>query len=106
MRICPNQFGILSILQVDTLSGERIALVRLKCTLDGSTYRGEWSSTDSASWQSRLDPMTRERLISILAEAEDNNEGAAGVGGEMFYMSFNDWLRTFTNLEVRCFHYI
>jgi len=98
--IVGDTYRIYSLHKVDTLSGERIALVRLKCTLDGSTYRGEWSSTDSASWQSRLDPMTRERLISILAEAEDNNEGAAGVGGEMFYMSFNDWLRTFTNLEA------
>ena len=84
------------LIQVETLSGDRVTLIRLKSSISSSVYRGEWSST-SPSWQTRLDPLTRDRLVAALAAASEDGGGS----GEMFYMAFNDWLRTFTHLEVK-----
>lgn len=84
-----DSYRIYSMQKIETMHGERATLLRIKSTagVSSHSYVGDWSSTSMTSWQS-VDPVTRERLSSLLS-----TEGE-------FWMSYNDWLRTFTHVEA------
>jgi hypothetical protein len=76
--------------QVDTLSNESVSLVRLRCPYGRSgENRADWSR-GSKTWDVLVSSTERERLArEKLADGE-------------FYMSFSDFVQTFTTIE--CVH--
>lgn len=83
-----DSYRIYSMNRVETLNGDKVQLLRLKSTTGSgaSHYMGDWSP-GSVLWQS-LDVLTRQRLVAYLDST-----------GE-FWMTYTDWLKTFTVLEA------
>jgi len=97
--VTEESYRVYGMQRIETLHGEKLYLVRLRKTMDdksgyqrnGSTggylpYIGDWSS-ESAIWQT-VDSHTRDRFsMMLMSECE-------------FWMSYNDFLRTFTHIEA------
>merc|ERR1712226_1067858 len=81
--------------RIETVHGEKLYLVRIRKTMEDKRiyqrngyqpYIGDWSS-ESAIWQT-VDSHTRDRFsMTLQSESE-------------FWMSYNDFLRTFTHIEA------
>lgn len=84
-------YKICAVDKVDTLSDENVPLVRLRCPYGRhGESTGEWSR-DSQNWQTKISSTERERLApDQLADGE-------------FYLSFPDFIQTFTAIE--CVHF-